>query len=339
MTAWNRRRFLHGLGLAGLAAACKRAPSDEAAASPAPQAKPKPAPPPPPAPGEMIDPGYVLVGRAPIVFDGDGMILLRDGTLVRRDKKFAETGTIALTKVKRFALLPDRSLVVITEDKGAWSAHHVIGAKVVSSRDATTDTVLADGTSKAYWGLSASWAEHVDIATGKLVANIHLPENSDPEGAVTLADGSVVMPSNAGIVRVDKTLTTYALPERPKHLSRGPDPKTLWANIGFESLVLLKLEGDKAVAVVTHALPAGDRLIHLTSNGPLAAGIVAHPTTKTRAAASLVVWDRTKEQWRAALGDEPFVGRFAVLSQSRAAVLSLPSGTVRAWNVATGAPA
>lgn len=344
--SWTRRRFVTGLSLGAVAAACESASSDDKAGpAPAPPpaktapaggpAKPPSRPPskPPVNRGYPLRRPYDLQFRDGATYDGDELLLIKNSVVVRLDHKLVEKTRLPVKDVRSFALLPDRSLVVMTND----AVVHVVDDKVVGSQPSWGLQVRSAGSSTEFWSLSMTGsAVRVKLGATKLTPTTSLPENTHDASAESLADGTLVIGHNNGILRVDQTATLYTWSEPADIVSRGPDPMTVWVNVNHEKLVLVKLEKDRVVAKASHALAKGDQFVHSTSNGPLAGGIVAHAVTPSQATFSLVVWDAKKERFRVALDDAPYVSRLAVMSDKRIAALADAPGTSVAFDLATG---
>ena len=341
MTQWSRRRFVRGLGLATLATACKRAPStartEETGTAPH---RPEPRT---PGARELLDPGFFSMGRAPLAFDGDELLEVRAGILIRRDASLAEVSRLPIEGVASFAVVRDRSLVVLVKTKTGGSVHHVVAGKVEATHSSFADLVLPTASPTSYWAVQANYVARTQLANGKIDFDVQLPGNRYADTAQVTSDGSLVISSLEGILHVDRELVTYAWNDAPKHLGPGPDATSVWASLtgshgGPPKLALLKLDGDRATATATHPLAPAEHFVHVTSHGAHAAAIVARTLAPYRAAFSLVVFDVNGERWRAPLveGSE---GYFAVLSPTRVVVFETRSNALRAFDLATGKPA
>lgn len=269
------------------------------------------------------------------MYDGDELLAIVDGTLTRFDDKLAVKARIAIRQVRSFALLPDRSLVVATRD----TMSRVVKDKVVATHDVFSVLLRATGSSAELWGIKTSGS------AGRIRPDdpdprfpLQIPANVDVMTAEVLADGGLAFAGNDGIVHIDSAVKLYKWNGGARILSRGAEPRTVWANVAHEKLVLLKLENDRAIEKATHVMPKGDRLMHSTSNGALVGGIVAHSVTASEATFSLVAWDETRERFRAPLDGAQHVGRIAVMSGTRIAALASPPGKMVAFDLATGKP-
>ncbi len=340
MTKWSRRRFVTGLGLATLATACKRATNttrtEETGVAPHRQEFATP------GARELLDPGYFSMGRAPLAFDGDELLEVRDGVLIRRDASLAEASRLPIEGVRSFAVLRDRSLVVLAEPKtGPRNVHHVVAGKIEATHESTADLVLAADAPASYWAVASYWVERVQLATNTAADHLYLPENSNSYMTEVTSDGSLVVPNLYGILHIDHEISTYAWEVRPDQLAAGPDAKTVWARLsptygGPFKLVLLKLEGHRATAIATYPMPAEQHLVHLSGNGTHAAIIMARTLEPRRAEFTLVVYDPKGERWRTPLGEGGFL---SVVSPTRVVVLAAFTNELRAFDLATGKPA
>ncbi len=339
---WTRRRFVVGMSLGAFAPACNQASSDDKTASPpAPRTGPaKPSQNSPRKPpvnfGYPLRTPYNNVDRMDATYDGDELLLLRNQTVVRLDAKLVEKTRIPVKGVYSFALLPDRSLVVVTSD----SIVHVVNDKVVSSQPTFARRVRSLGSSTEFWGLLLSDSvARTKFGDPKLPpSTTSLPANTHIVTAETLADGALVVDSNDGIRHIDQTITLYKWDQSATILSRGPEPMTVWVNVGHDKLVLAKLEKEHVVVKATYAMRNKDQLVHSTSNGTLAGGIVAHPISTSEAAFTLVVWDAKKERFRVPLDNAPYLYRFVVMSDKRIAALADSPGKNIVVDLATGEP-
>ncbi|MEO8845218.1 MAG: hypothetical protein ABI591_05870 [Kofleriaceae bacterium] len=328
---WTRRSFLSGLGLATLAAACRRE-------GPAPDRRP------PPLPGgtDLVDPGWDPVhGRAPFQCDGDELVELFDGALIRRDAKRAELWRVAIADARSFAVLPDHSVVVLAEPKTGRVVHHVIDGKLASTQPHHADTILPMTSPTSYWAVS-SWVEQVDLVGTAKHDQVPLPENTNVYASDVLSDGSIAMANLWGILRFAPALTTFKWDKgNPSHVGAGPDATTVWA-ASSPHIMLASLANDRATPVATHTLVAGEELVHFAGKGAHAAAIIAHTVGPHRAACSLVVYDQSRELWRAPLGEHR--SAWVALSATRVAARlgaidhasSLAPGLLRSWDLATG---
>ncbi|MGE5186512.1 MAG: hypothetical protein ACM31C_30860 [Acidobacteriota bacterium] len=330
---YNRRRFVTGLGLATIAAACKRVPvatrDDKPGVAPAPA---------PPAPArqtpEPVDTGFARVdGRAHLVLDHDDVVELRRDTLIRRNGSLAVTSQIAMEDARDFAVLADRSVVLLAWGKN-HAVHHIVNGKSVGKQPIMPDAVLPSASVSAYWAVGP-WIARVDVATGKQDKSVWLPDNTYGVTAVTASDGSVLVASLHGILRVERELTTYQWDEPASHLGPGPAADLVWA-AREPRLSLLKLEGGKATETAKLALAHGESLLHFTGKGDHAAATIAHTVAPHRAACALVVYDTHGEKWRASLGE--YRTCVAALSATRVAVAAVgdTARLLRVWDLATG---
>ncbi len=342
---WDRRQFLTGLGLATLGA-CKRAPT----ANVEPPASPKPlsAPPidsmppdanKPTAFGEPLDPGFRRMGRSPLAFEGEELLELAPDGLIRRNAALAEIARVPLADPQSFAVLQDRSILVLTVHDGDTRVHHVVGDKVVTTTDSRAKLVLPTSSPKLYWAIAPTTVKRTNLGSTDPKVDFFLPENTDSMTAQVASDGSVVMSHIEGLLHIDRAMSKFVWDYPAEFLAAGSEPNTVWsAHSDFEALpahlVLRKLAGATATAIATHKLAAGEQFVHLSSAGTDAAAIVARTVRANEAALTLIVFDAKGERWRTPLGDRTS-GYFVALSPTRAVVLA-SRGVMRAWNRATG---
>lgn len=277
------------------------------------------------------------MGRSPLTFDGEELLELRSDSLIRRDAKLGEVAHVPLANPQSLALLVDRSVIVLAGDR----VHHIVRDKVDSSTESRAKLVLASSSPKVYWEVSGTTVKRTEIGTTSARVDFFLPENAAPMTAQALRDGSLVLSDAEGLLRIDRTLATYAWDIGAEFLAAGPDADTVWsAHSSFESLpsrlVLRHLEKGTAKPRVTHRLAPGEEFVHASSAGTDAAAIVARSTGANEAALTLIVFDERGERWRAPLGDRTG-GYFVAVSQGRVVVLGA-RGSLRAWNRETGKP-
>jgi hypothetical protein len=328
---WTRRGFLSSLGLATLAAACRRE-------GPTPDRRP------PPLPGgrDLVDPGWDPVnGRAPFQFDGDELVELFDGALVRRDAKRAEIGRVAIADARSFAVLPDHSVLVLADTKTGRAVHHVIAGKLASSQPHNEQVVLPMTSSTSYWAVSI-WVEQVDLVGTAKHLQVPLPENTNVYASDVQSDGSIVMANLWGILRFDPALTTFKWDKgNMSYVGAGPDATTVWV-ASHPNIMLASLANDRATPVATHTLAHGEELVHFAGKGAHAAAVIAHTVAPWRAACTLVVYDQTRELWRAPLGEHR--SAWVAMSPTHVAVRlsaldrasSLAPNLLRVWDLASG---
>lgn len=277
------------------------------------------------------------MGRSPLTFDGEQLLELRSDSLIRRDAKLAEVARVPFANPQSFALLVDRSVVVLAGEH----VHHIVGDKVDSTTESRAKLVLPSASPRVYWEVSGSAVKRTQIGATSARVDFFLPENAAPMTAQALQDGSLVVSDAEGLLRIDRALAVYAWDNGAEFLAAGPDADTVWAAHGaFESLpsrlVLRHLEKGSATARATHRLAPREELVHASSEGNDAAVIVARSTAANEAALTLIVFDAKGERWRAALGDRTG-GYFVAISPGRVVVLGA-HGSLRAWHRATGKP-
>lgn len=342
---WTRRGFLAGVGALPLAA-CERTRTKDTGMAP-------PTPPTREGPGTYIqyDPGFsATLEPAPFVFDGEALVEVRDGAVIRRDARFAERGRLAIAEAARAVVLADGSLAVLAGLRSKKQVHHVVGDAVVASATGMGDAILATEDPATLWMWDrggASGLARVQFGSGALAgtlvptASYELPDGLQPAWARQL-DGSIVLASQSAISRATATeLTRYAWAGFARHVGAGPDARLVWcADRGTNQVALVALEGAgasaRAVATATHALRTGEALVDFAAAGDVAAAVVARPGAPT--VFTLVGFDARGERWRAPLGDVRRAFHVAV-SATRVVVRTEPGGELAAWLRDTGAPA
>jgi hypothetical protein len=276
-----------------------------------------------------------MSGHQQIALDGADLYELYDHTLFRRDNSLVERSRVVIENAMDFTVLPDHSVIVLASTKG-YVVHHVVAGRVVATVPSPASRILATKTPSAYLSID-SWISRVDLATGVSGPWIVLPDSLGTHlwSAEALPDGSVVMGSNAGILRIDQQVETYEFGS-VQNLAPGPTPDSVWANAD-NKVVLLQLANGRATPIATHVVPTGDTLVHLSSNGPLAAACIAHPLSATRATSTLVVYDAKGERWRTAVGE--YETCVTVMSATRVVVqAAAQTELLRSYDVATGKP-
>lgn len=331
---WNRREFCATLGWIAAcngAASSPKEPSKEDRVSP-------PAPTPPRRPVNEEAEIVLAEGPAPFAFDGDRLIELRDGTIVVRDAKLAETARLAIAGATGFAVLPDHSLAV----RAGTQLHHVVGTAIRATYPGVGEPVAATDQPDELWLVARRSVTRAKFGTDKLAGMLvprkvlELPESLLP-GFATLADGSLVRSTPTEIVQATATaVRSFAWMGYSRHLGPGPDASLVWASIGFDKVALVALAGDTAKATATHALASGEAIAHLAGHGAHAAAVVGRGIGEA-ARYELVVYTAKGERWRAPIGTGPELHQVA-LDATRVVVRTQPGGALRGWDLATGKP-
>jgi len=289
-------------------------------------------------------PHYALAdGPAPFSFDGDELIELRDGIMIRRDAALAELSRLPLTDVTSFAVLRDRSLVVLVAPAaGPPRVHRVVAGLSTASYESHGKHLAPTEKPNEIWVVDDRDVSREQFETAGMIPNVvhPLPSNMS-RGFVALPDGTVAVSSTTAILHASSTkLTSYAWAGGSKHLALGPRPRTLWAssNNNQNTIALVTLEGTEAKLIVRHALKPDEVLLHLAGSGEHAAAVIAHTSEPAPPEFALVVYTAKGEQWRVPLGG-PRQTFYAAVSATRVVVRSNPPYLLRAWDLATGKPA
>lgn len=348
---WSRRQFTAALGLTPLLA-CDRGTRNapkQTVTQPgiAPTVtEPTVAPTKPSMHYQPAGPGYLISdGPAPLAFDGTDLLEIRDGALIRRDASLAEVSRLPLKDVTSFAVLRDRSLVVRVDPADrSPQLHHVIAGKSAASYDTKRKHLAPTEKPNELWQVDPQGVDRDEIGTNKEVAFLlpvashALPNGTSPEFAA-LADGTLAISNMVEILHADaKTLARYAFDGACRHLAPGPEPRTLWINDNFRSIVLARLEGTTAKVIARHALPPGETILHLAGSGDHAVVVIAQTTEPAPTVFELAAYTVQGERWRVPL-TSPRQTFFAALSATRVVVRAGPQYLLRAWDLATGKPA
>ncbi len=320
---WTRRQFVTGLGAAAFAAACDHGdPKQTAHESHR------------PGPRDLTDAGWdPIKGRALFGFDGDDLVEVIGRSLVRRDAQLAERWRVELGRPRSFAVLPDHSVLVLSDARSGRLVRHVIEGKVASSQTSFADTLLCKSAG-SYWSIG-TFVEEIELAGVPKHLGLHVPDNSYIYQSDSLADGSAAIANLRGILRFDQTVETFEWAQQAWHLGRATDPSTVWASYmdgtTGATVALVALAGGEVKPIATHVLK--DNLVHCAAEGTWAAAVTAKTIAPTRAACTLIVVDRSGEKWRAPLGEHRTCT--VAISATRVAVRSAPDA-LRVWDLATG---
>ncbi len=345
---WSRRQFSAALGLAPVLACDRgtRGASKEAVTGVAPTVPERTvAPAPPSMHYQPAGPYYSRAdGPAPFSFDGEELLEIRDGVLIRRDAALMEVSRLPLTDVTSFAVLRDRSLVVLVDPAaGPPRVHQVVDGRSKASYESHGKLLAPTEKLDEIWIVDHRHVSREQFGTdklaGMLVPNLThpIPLNMPP-GFAALADGTIAVSSTTAILLADAVkLSSYAWTGGSRYLGPGPALRTLWSSENVDKIVLVKLEGTEAKVIARHALKPDEVILHLAGSGDHAAAVIARTGT-AQSEFTLVVYTVKGEHWRAPLGG-PRQIFYAALSASRVVVRSNPPYLLRAWDLATGKPA
>ena len=335
---WSRRQFSAALGLTPLLA-CDRGTRTSTKETGVGPTKPT-------MHYQPAGPGYSRAdGPAPFSFDGDELLEVRDGVLIRRDAALAEISRLPLTDVTSFAVLRDRSLVVLVKPAASLPrVHHVVAGRSKASYASHGKLLAPTENLNEIWVVDDRHVSReqfgTDNLTGMMVPNVThvLPQNMGP-GFAALPDGTIAVSSNTAILHADATkLSSYTWTGDSEHLAPGPGPRTLWTSANFDTVALVSLEGTEAKVIARHALKPDETILHLAGAGEHTAAVIARTSETAPVEFTLAVYTTKGEQWRAPLGG-PRQLFYAALSATRVVVRAEPQYLLRAWDLATGKPA
>ncbi|MBS1123060.1 MAG: hypothetical protein H6Q90_5288 [Deltaproteobacteria bacterium] len=335
---WSRRQFSAALGLTPLLA-CDRGTRTSTKETGVGPTKPT-------MHYQPAGPGYSRAdGPAPFSFDGDELLEVRDGVLIRRDAALAEISRLPLTDVTTFTVLRDRSLAVrVAPAAGAPLLHHLVAGRSKASYASHGKLLAPTEKPNELWEVDDRSVSREQFGTdklaGMLVPNVThpLPENTLP-GFAAFSDGTIAVSNITAILHADATkLSSYTWAGGSRHLAPGPGPRTLWASDNFDKIALVSLEGTEAKPIARHSLKPDEVLLHLAGSGDHAAAVIARTPDTGPTEFTLAVYTTKGEQWRAPL-DSPRQIFYAALSATRVIVRAEPQFLLRAWDLATGKPA
>jgi hypothetical protein len=264
------------------------------------------------------------------VFDGEELVQLGAGAVIRRDAKLAEVSRVPVEGVTSVAVLADRSLVVLA----GTTVHRIVNNKPASSHASTADLLLRATSPTAYWAINPRLLRRVNAASGSSELDVSVPENTKTPTAAVADDGSLGIANLWGLLHVEREIETFAWKNAPHAIGPGPDALSWWATLDLDKVALLHLASKTATALASHTLGQGESIVHFTSRGAIAAAVIARAIEPHRASLALVTFDAKGERWRVPLPDSR--GYYAMLSSTRVVTLSTSGGAFRGYDLATG---
>jgi hypothetical protein len=298
---------------------------------------------PTPRSGASEDVGYnIQNGPAPFFLAGGSLYELRNGELIVRDGKLAETSRLPLKNVSSATALVDGSLVVSTIENHKRKTHHVVNGAVVKIYDLGLIGALGP-TEKAteVWSIDKRSANRDRFGADKQahllmpVEYLDLPEG--PMGAYAFQpDGSVVVATQMGLTRCTATAaTSFEWDGTARHVVPGPDGTSVWVSEDVRAVDLVKLDGGKVVPVKRFALAADETVIHLAGTGKEVVAVVA--TGEGPVTYALVAFTAAGKRWTTDLGAGRRVYQVAA-DDKRVVLRTEPDFELTQFDIATGKP-